>query len=218
MNVQNAVWTAGERHALFPRGTTLVLGVSGGADSLALLHALAALRRRLGLTLIAATLDHGLRGRDGAADAAHVDALAEAWHVPVVVGTADVAALAVQQRAGIEEAARNARYAFLAEVARSHGAGRIAVGHHADDQAETVLMHLLRGAGLDGLGGMRPLAPVPGAPDLMLVRPLLGVTRAQIAAYCARHDIAARDDATNADTALTRGWLRHELLPLMHSR
>ncbi len=151
MNIQNAVLAADKRHALFVRGGVLVVGVSGGADSLALLHALAALRKRLGITVVSATLDHGLRGDAGAADVAHVAALAEAWRVPVVVGSADVATLAAAQQMGIEEAARKARYAFLATTAHEHGADRVAVGHHAGDQAETVLMHLLRGAGIDGL-------------------------------------------------------------------
>jgi tRNA(Ile)-lysidine synthetase-like protein len=218
VNIQNALLAADARHQLFERGGALVVGVSGGADSLALLHALAALRKRLGLTLIAATLDHGLRGEAGAADAAHAVAMAQAWGVPTARGAADVAGLAAHDKLGIEAAGRRARYQFLASVAREHGAARVAVAHHADDQAETVLMHLLRGAGLDGLAGMLPVAPLPGAPDLQLVRPLLSVTRAEIIAYCARHAISARDDATNLETAYTRAWLRHDLMPLVETR
>ncbi len=218
MNVQSAVHSAGKRWGLFPPGCTLVVGVSGGADSLALLHALAALRKRLRITLHAATLDHGLRGSAGAEDAAYVVALAAKWNVPVTTGAANVPMLAVQGQMGIEEAARQARYAFLAGVARAHGADRVAVAHHADDQAETVLMHLLRGAGITGLGGMRVLAPLPGDPELALVRPLLGVTRARIDAYCAQHRIAPRMDATNVDPTYTRNWLRQTALPLLESR
>lgn len=218
MNIQNAVLAAHARFDLFERGGVLLVGVSGGADSLALLHALAKLRRRLRLTLVAATLDHGLRGAAGAADAAHAQSLAETWRVPVVVGYSNVPQLAAHEKIGIEEAARTARYAFLAATAREHGAARVATGHHADDQAETVLMHLLRGAGIDGLAGMAPKSALPGAADLLLVRPLLGVTHADILAYCAAHHIDARTDASNTDTAFTRAWLRHEALPLLESR
>jgi tRNA(Ile)-lysidine synthetase-like protein len=218
MNIQNALLAAHARDELFEPGGALVVGVSGGADSLALLHALAALRKRLHLTLIAATLDHGLRGAAGAADADHAVAMAQAWGVPAARGAADVASLAAQEKLGIEAAGRRARYQFLASVAREHGVARVAVAHHADDQAETVLMHILRGAGLNGLAGMTPVAPLPGAPDLRLVRPLLSVPRAAILAYGARHGIAARIDASNLDTAHTRAWLRHELMPLVETR
>lgn len=218
MNVQNAVQSAGKRWGLFPPGSMLVVGVSGGADSLALLHALAALRKRLRITLHAATLDHGLRGPAGADDAAYVVALAARWNVPVTAGAVEAAALAAQWQMGVEEAARRARYAFLAEVARAHEAGRVAVAHHAGDQAETVLMHLLRGAGVTGLGGMRAISPLPGAPELALLRPLLGVTRAQIDAYCVQHKIVPRTDVSNADPTYTRNWLRHTALPLLETR
>jgi tRNA(Ile)-lysidine synthase len=197
---------------ILPESHVLV-GVSGGADSLALLHILYTLRRTIGCQLHVATLDHGLRGEDGAADARYVQQIAEAWGIPVTVGQADVKALAAQEDMGIEAAARKARYDFLAGVAAQVGASRVAVGHHADDQAETVLMHLIRGAGVGGLGGMALQSPMAGHPELTLIRPLLWVTRAEIERYCAENHLQPREDATNQDTTLLRNYLRREIVP-----
>lgn len=203
------------RHALFAPGAGVVVGVSGGVDSLVLLHVLIQLRDALGIRLHAATLDHGLRGAAGAGDAAFVQEIAAAWGVAVTVGQVDAAAVAAERRLGIEEAARAARYAFLAEAARQVDAALVAVGHHQDDQAETVLLHLIRGSGLTGLGGMRAAAPLPGEPGLTLVRPLLDVPRAVIDAYAAARDLHPRQDASNLDPTYTRNRIRHEVLPLL---
>lgn len=219
-------------------GTVTVVAVSGGVDSLALLHALWRLRDRLETRLHVATLDHGLRGEDSAGDAAFVRATAQAMGLPVTVARADVRALAEQLGLGIEEAARRARYTFLQAVARQVGAAQVAAGHNRDDQAETVLMHVIRGSGLDGLRGMLPRAgfppwcetcaaalvtdpplavqPPPGeAPAL--VRPLLGVSRAAIAAYVSAAGLSPRQDATNADTAYTRNRLRLDVIPALEA-
>jgi tRNA(Ile)-lysidine synthase len=201
------------RWGLLSPGATLLVGVSGGADSLALLHLLSGWRHRLKLTLHAATLDHGLRGAAGAADAAFVEQYCQTIGVPCQRGYADVAAFAQENHLGVEAAARQVRYRFLAGAAQQVGADRIAVAHHADDQAETVLMHILRGTGLHGLGGMAPLAPLPGDESLLLIRPFLGITRQQIETYCTTHGLQACDDSTNADTALLRNRLRHQVLP-----
>jgi tRNA(Ile)-lysidine synthase len=196
------------------QGERVLIGVSGGLDSLVLLHAALTVRRRLDIDLMAATLDHGLRGPDGAADADHVVRLSGEWGVPCVRGALSHGALD-STGIGIEAAARTARYTFLAETARSVGAKWVAVGHHADDQAETVLAHLIRGAGLDGLAGMRAIAPLPGHADLHLLRPLLTVRRAALAQYAARYAIIPRHDATNDDPAFIRNRIRHDLIPRM---
>ncbi|HEU4324754.1 MAG TPA: tRNA lysidine(34) synthetase TilS [Roseiflexaceae bacterium] len=223
-----------EHIRLFLRGAglaaagPLVVGVSGGPDSLCLLHALAALRVD-GLRLHVAHLDHGLRGADGAEDAAFVARTAEGWGLAATVERADVAGFARGAGLNLHHAARVLRYRFLARVAVATGAAAVAVAHTADDQAETVLMHLLRGAGPAGLGGIRPLLPwnewalgvagtaredaPPAAPPLL--RPLLAITRADVESYCAAHELAPRQDATNADPAFTRNRIRHELLPLL---
>ncbi|MBZ0303637.1 MAG: tRNA lysidine(34) synthetase TilS [Anaerolineae bacterium] len=189
-------------------GQRLVVGVSGGADSLALLHSL---HVSGGYALHAATLDHGLRGAASAEDARVVADLCASWGVPVTIGT--LTPEDMYGGTGVENAARVARYAFLARVAREVGAAAVAVAHHADDQAETVLLHLIRGSGLQGLSGMAVCLPLPGHADLLLIRPLLRVSRREIEAYCRAHDLQPRQDATNADTHLLRNAIRLELLP-----
>lgn len=187
----------------------LVVGVSGGADSLALLHILHNLPPESAFALHVATLDHGLRGDAGAADMQFVVAICRAWGIPVTARRLNPDALP----GGTEAAARAARYDFLAEVAHQTGAQHVAVAHHAGDQAETVLMRLLRGSGLHGLGGMAPAAPLPGHPHLTLIRPLLHATRARIDAYCREHDLHPRHDHTNQQTHLLRNRVRLEVLP-----
>ena len=214
------------RHELFIPGNTVVVGVSGGADSLCLLHLLRELAPCLQLRLHVAHLNHGLRGAEAAADAEFVRALAATWDLPATVASEDVQGYAVGHHLALEEAARQVRYAFLASTAAAAGASRIAVAHHADDQAETVLMHFLRGSGVAGLRGMLPMMALTDyralavrasldARDLLLVRPLLAERRAQIDAYCAEHALVPRLDATNADTRIYRNRLRHALLPIL---
>lgn len=215
------------KYQLVTRGDGVVLGVSGGADSLALLHALRALRDEFDLRLHIAHLNHQLRGPDSDEDAEFVAALAREWKIPATVEARDLAVYARGQRMSIEELARRARYAFLAEVARRERVQIIAVGHHRDDQVETVLMHFLRGAGLAGLRGMQPKIELRGAsfglPDtraatqtpLYLIRPLLRISRAEIEQYCKEHYLAPRVDRTNFDTVLFRNRLRREVLPYL---
>jgi len=150
----------GQRYEMFRPGEAVVVGVSGGPDSLCLLHLLHGLAPELGLRLHVAHLDHGLRGAAAHEDARFVAAFAASLGLPCTVGTADVHALMDEAGLSLEEAARQARYRFLGEVARAAGAPIIAVGHNADDQAETVLMHFLRGSGLAGLRGMLPKTPL----------------------------------------------------------
>lgn len=188
----------------------LVLGVSGGPDSLALLHLIRAIRRPQGL--IVAHLDHGLR--PGSADEAAIVAAA-AGELRFHSERVDVAGMARARGLSIEEAGREARYDFLARVARRDGASAVVVGHHAGDQAETILMHLLRGSGLSGLAGMREASPLAGHEGLWLVRPLLHATRDEIEAYCVEHGLAPVIDASNTDPTYFRNRLRHELLPLL---
>lgn len=202
-------------HQLAPAAGVWVVAVSGGADSIALLHGLIRLQPRLGCTLHVATFDHRVRVPAGAEDAAFVCALAADWGVPVTAGAADVPALAAEMRLSVEAAARLARYRFLADVARTVGATHVATAHNADDQAETVLMHILRGAGLAGLRGMAYAAPLPEAPDLRLTRPLLDVPRLEVEAYCQAMTLPTRHDATNLDRDYLRNRLRLDVMPLL---
>lgn len=192
------------QHGMLARGDTVLIAVSGGVDSVALLLILSALRAQLGVKLVVAHFDHGIRGAASRADAAYVEALAAEMGLACVSGAGDVPALARQRRVSLEEAARDARYAFLDMAAAEAGAQRIALAHQMEDQAETVLLHLVHGAGLEGLGGM---LPVQGN----RIRPLLGVSRASLEAYARAAGVAWREDVTNTDAAHTRNFLRMEV-------
>lgn len=206
-----------QKHNLIPAHALVVVAVSGGADSLALLHILNELRPRLGCHLHVATLDHGLRGEAGAADVRFVADIATRWGLPVTVDRVDVPALMAQTGQGVEAAARQARFTFLAQVAHETGATVVATAHHANDQAETILLHLLRGTGLRGLGGMAFRTPLPGFPKITLIRPLLETSRDEIEAYCHEHGLSPRSDETNQDTTLRRNRIRHKILPQLET-
>jgi tRNA(Ile)-lysidine synthase len=231
MNLQERVRAfIEERELLHPR-LGLVVGVSGGPDSLCLLDVLHHLAADWSLILHVAHLNHGLRP-EAADEAEFVRAQAEARELSFHAETADVRAHAHEHKQSLEEAARELRYAFLVRVAMAVEAEAIAVAHTADDQAETVLMHLLRGSGLAGLRGMLPktevggqklevgvsdLRPAKRTSDLQIIRPLLTTTRAEVEAYCAERGLHPVYDATNQDTAYFRNRLRHELLPEMET-
>jgi len=221
-----------EAHSLLGPGDVVVVGVSGGPDSLCLLHILLRLCEEYRLRLHGAHLHHGARGADADADAEFVGERRHEWGLPVTVEKQDVPALARAHKLAFEEMARRVRYAFLARVAGNVGASKIAVGHNADDQAETVLMHFLRGAGPAGLRGMLPLTPLsdyrlldvlkqpsdqPVDQPVCIIRPLLGVSRSEIEHYCTVHGITPRFDRSNLDTTYFRNRLRHELLPLLET-
>jgi tRNA(Ile)-lysidine synthase len=206
--MRNQVLKIIKEQMLFDCGATVIVAVSGGADSVALLDILASLPE-LQLKLIVAHLNHSLRGAESDGDEAFVRELAAHYGLPCEVGRADVRELSRLNKVSLEEAGREARYAFLYEVAARHRAHAIALAHHADDQAETVLMRLLRGAGASGLTG---IAPKTGNG---LVRPLLGITRGEIEAYLQARSLAYRTDSSNTDTSFLRNRVRHELLPYL---
>ncbi|MCD8188817.1 MAG: tRNA lysidine(34) synthetase TilS [Clostridiales bacterium] len=195
----------GECQMLSP-GERVLVAVSGGGDSMCLLHLL----WREGYAVQAATYDHGIRPQS-AQDAAFVETWCRAHGIPCHVGRGDVPRRAKEQGLGLEEAARALRYAFLQDTARKAGIEKIATAHNADDNAETLLLHLLRGSGLNGLGG---IPPVRGN----LIRPLLTASRAEIDAYLERWDIPHVEDSTNADTTYRRNYLRHQVLPLLKAQ
>lgn len=219
-----------ERGRLLKAGATIVVGVSGGADSLCLLHVLCELGLESNWSLHIAHLNHCLRGAEADEDMIFVALLALDWGLPCTIEVTDVEAVARQKRLSLEEAARQVRYGFLAKVAQQQGASTVVVGHHADDQSETVLMHILRGAGLAGLRGMMPSVhlgslntirdgspPVSATSDVQLVRPLLTVPRREIERYCRVHNLSPRSDHSNQDTTFFRNRLRHQLLPLLET-
>jgi tRNA(Ile)-lysidine synthase len=194
-------------------GGRVLAAVSGGPDSVALLYALGSIREQARLEIHAAHLDHALRGEEAAADAAWVAELCDALHMPAVVERVDVRQAAAERRIGVEEAARQVRYEFLARAARERDCPVVAVAHTADDQAETILHHIVRGTGLDGLRGMPRTRPL--AEGVALVRPLLGVRRSEIEAYLRERGAAWRVDRTNECLDQTRNRIRRQLLPLL---
>lgn len=204
----------------------MLVAISGGPDSTALLVALAHLKAEPGIQVRAANFDHRLRSREEAeGDAAFVGVLCRRLRVPVEFGAGNVRARARRKKESIEEAARAMRYAFLRRAAKRLGCTVVAVAHNRDDQAETVLMRMIRGAGLDGIAGMRPRARWPFArtgarmggrgPDV--IRPLLDVPRTEIERYCAELGVAPRRDPTNDQPVATRNRVRSELLPLLRT-
>lgn len=193
--------------ALFSAPCRVVVGVSGGPDSMALLHTLLHWPQP-GLDVRVVHVHHGLREKTADRDAEYVVQQCEKWHVPVRIFHADVAELAARQGTGLEEAGRRERYRLFDEVCDGEKADYILTAHNADDQTETVLMHMLRGCGVDGLCG------IPVARD-RIRRPLLCCTRQEIEAYCQDEHIAFMIDETNADVNFTRNRIRHEVLPLL---
>lgn len=208
-----------DRRQLILTGQTIVVAVSGGCDSVALLavlHQLAAHPDRR-WELSVAHLNHRLRA-DADADAAFVRDLAERWHLPFIVEDIEVAAAAAEWAMSIETAARAVRYEFLARTTSRLGAAAVATGHHADDNVETILQRIVRGTHLRGLRGIPAERSLAGAPGIRIIRPLLGVRREQIEQFCLGRGLAWRTDSTNADTVYRRNFIRHELLPLMRDR
>jgi len=188
-------------------GERVLVAVSGGADSVALLHLFHAVAPEFSCALSAAHLDHAIRP-ESAGEAEFVARICASLGVPLHTERIDVPALARARRQGLEEAAREARREFLGKVAKREGCTRIALGHHRGDQAETVLHRLLRGSALSGLAAMRPASG-------LFIRPLLPFARQRLLDFLAARDIPFVEDASNRDTAFTRNRIRHRLLPLL---
>lgn len=203
-----------QTRALWRRGGKVILAVSGGADSMAMLQAVAALRDEQKLSLHIAHVHHGLRGRAADADARLVAKTAKQLDIPFHLCRAKVKALAKRKQISIEMAAREARHEFFHKLAKKYRA-IIATAHTRDDQAETVLLRLLRGSGTDGLGGIEYKTKIRG---LKIVRPMLDVSHAEAIAFLRARKMKWREDASNADDAMKRNRVRHELIPLLEER
>jgi tRNA(Ile)-lysidine synthase len=204
-------------HQLISEGE-LVVAVSGGADSVCLLHILFKLQNELKLKLHIAHLNHQLRGADSDADANYVNELARKLGIPATIEKRNVKGYQKQKRLSLEEAAREVRYRFLAEVAKSIGARGAAVGHTRDDHIETILMHLIRGSGTRGLRGLQPATLWrSGDESLIIIRPLLEISHQETEDYCRQHKLMPRLDASNLSLSPLRNRIRQQLLPLLES-
>jgi len=202
----------GRQMGWWKKDRAILAAVSGGPDSMAMLHMLKALGAELGFPVIAAHVNHKMRGAEADAEAQLVRRTAEAWGVPCVVGEIDVPAHLARTGENAQAAARSLRYDFLRRAARERGARVIATAHHADDQAETVLMRLLRGTGPGGLAG---IAERRDEEDLELIRPLLRISKMELLQYCERHGIPYATDGSNRSLRYFRNAVRLEVLPFL---
>jgi tRNA(Ile)-lysidine synthase len=207
----NTVRGAIQKQGLLRAGERVGVAVSGGADSVALLLLLAELRKQLGIVLSVVHFNHKLRGKDSDGDERFAAKLAEKYGLAFHAGRADIAAEAKSRKANLEDTARRARYDFFARFVEDGRVDKVAVAHTADDQAETVLAHILRGTGLAGLGGIHPTIG-------HVVRPLLGVRRAELRAYLRSKKQTWREDSTNRDTTRMRARIRKKLLPILEKQ
>ena len=243
IRIESKVLDFVERYGLVSPGEMVVVAVSGGADSVCLLHVLAKWRKGLGINLHIAHLNHQLRGIESEADARYVSDLAGSLGIPVTIDRQDVAAYRLARNLSVEEAARELRYALFARVAGEVGAKRIAIGHTRDDQVETIVMHIVRGTGITGLCGLTPCSPMAydnqgregnlegeeppmpltprviaspdssGRSNLLIIRPLLDITREETKSYCQEYQLDARIDSSNVSLSFFRNRIRLQLLP-----
>jgi tRNA(Ile)-lysidine synthase len=196
-------------------GERAAVGVSGGLDSVVLLHLLHQLAPQHGWSLVVLHFNHQLRGRRSDADEKFVRRLARSLRLPCRVGRSNVRRFARQKKISIEMAARELRHRFFARAATAFGTSKVVLAHHTDDQIELFFLRLMRGLGPHALGGMRAMAPSPADARVQLVRPLLDVPRADIEAFATEARLIHREDASNADVSFERNRIRHELLPLL---
>jgi tRNA(Ile)-lysidine synthase len=204
-----------EENRLILRGEPIIVGVSGGVDSVVLLHVLNHISPIIDFKIVVAHFNHCLRGNESDEDERFVGELASKLNLPFRSGSGDVRLLKEKEKYSLEMAARRLRHEFLVSVAREFGSKKIALAHHSDDQVELFFLRLLRGAGPSGLRGMKPMAPSPVDHEITIIRPLLKITRSEIEKYAHENYLDYRIDSTNKDTYFLRNKIRNELIPLL---
>jgi tRNA(Ile)-lysidine synthase len=200
-----------ERYSMIAKGDKVIIGISGGADSVALLHVLNYLKKDMGFSLHLAHLDHMLRKEESLADRKFVEELAGKLDIPVTVEAVDILKHK-ENRASLEEVARQIRYDFFSRTARDENADKVALGHTLDDQAETVLMRILRGTGLSGLRGIPPIRKMD---NCLIIRPLIEQTRQDVLDFLGKRRIRFRRDSSNLEVVFLRNRIRNHLLPAL---
>ncbi|TDL30407.1 tRNA lysidine(34) synthetase TilS [Jeotgalibacillus sp. S-D1] len=209
--VTDKIHAYSDKHKLFHNGEKVIVAVSGGPDSMALLHYLLH-EKTLGLRIEAAHVDHMLRGKESAADLAFVKRYCEMYKIPFHAASINVKDKMSHEGIGLQEAAREVRYTFFLQTMQQTGATKLVLGHHADDQIETVLFRLTRGSTMKGRAGIQPKRPFGKG---NIVRPLLCISRSEIEQYCEQHGIETRTDPSNSKDDYTRNRLRHHIIPLL---
>ncbi|MRH44967.1 tRNA lysidine(34) synthetase TilS [Aquibacillus halophilus] len=204
-----------QKHQLFHHGATVLVGVSGGPDSMALLHYLNTLKGDWGFRIIAITIDHGLRGEQSQQDVNYVKNSCKSWGIELIETTLDVQSYKLNERKGTQVAARELRYLFFEEQMKNFNADYLVLGHHGDDQAETMLMRFVRNANPSLLKGI-PIKREFG--NGFIVRPFLPITKEDIESYCSDHEIYPRRDPSNNEDIYTRNYFRHKILPLLEDQ
>ncbi|MFP7737867.1 tRNA lysidine(34) synthetase TilS [Priestia aryabhattai] len=200
------------KHQLLPAGSTVVVGVSGGPDSLALLHFLWSLKEQKSLTIIAAHVDHMFRGKESKQDMEYVQNYCKQLNIKCEAKQIDVTSYQKERKLSSQVAARECRYTFFTHVMKKHKANLLALGHHGDDQVETMLMRMVRGSTMSGYAGMQPKRPYA---DGFIIRPFLAVTKEEINHYCELHELTPRIDPSNEKDSYTRNRFRHYVLPFL---
>jgi tRNA(Ile)-lysidine synthase len=214
LSIEQRVSTFICRNRLLSKGDCLLLAVSGGADSVCLLHVMLSLKEELGIKLHVAHLNHQLRAEESDGDAAYVAELSRSLDIPCTVSKADVRGYQKKHRLSLEEAAREVRYDFLAETADTIGADIIATGHTLDDNVETIMLHIIRGSGIAGLVGLNASSKrLLNGNQVDIIRPLLEISREETQRYCLEHNLMARVDSTNQSMSMLRNRIRLKLLP-----
>lgn len=200
-----------KKYSLIEKGDRVLLGISGGPDSVALLHFLFRLKKRLKFSLFLGHLNHGLR-KEAGEDAGFVKELAKSFSLPLTVGKRDLSKV---RKPSLEEKARDARYQFFAQVAKKYRVNKIALGHNLDDQAETILLRIIRGSGLLGLGGIKFKRSLKDNSEVQIIRPLLSVSRKEILDYLKERKLSFVTDSSNISPIYLRNRIRWEILPLL---
>ncbi|UCH12011.1 MAG: tRNA lysidine(34) synthetase TilS, partial [Candidatus Omnitrophota bacterium] len=199
------------KFSMLKKGDNVLVAISGGPDSVCLLLVLNSIKKKFGINLFCAHLNHRLRGVESDCDERYVKRLTKKHRIPLLIESRNVTKFAKDKKFSLEQAARKLRYDFLLQTARKIGADKIAVGHTKDDQVETLFMRLFRGTGLRGLRGIPGVRKI--SPNISIIRPLIETPREEILFFLKKRKIRARLDSTNAQTAFLRNRIRHELLP-----
>lgn len=197
---------------MLQKGDKVLVGLSGGPDSVTLLHVLYNLKNEYSLTILIAHLDHRFRGEESRADRKFCEELAKKYSLEIVWEEIDVPRISKEKGISPEEAARFERYGFFKRIAKERGVDKIAVGHTRDDQAETVLMRIIRGAGMKGMGGISPVKDIQG---FKIIRPLIEISRKEVEAFISETGLNFRKDSSNEKAIFTRNRIRLELIPLI---